>query len=241
MNDLEYLNKYLDKDKLEEGIEKLNLGIPVQYIVGSVNFYGYEIKVNRNVLIPRFETEELVSKLIGYINKYFKQKVRIVDLGTGSGCISIVLKKKIDCEIDAVDISRKALRVAKENMLLNNVDITLYHGNMLDPLTKKYDVIVSNPPYITEDEEIMDIVKNNEPKMALYAPLDGLYYYQLILEKANNYLNKRSIIAFEIGYKQAEEIKAIALKYFPRSKIIVEKDMQGKDRFVFIFNDDLTY
>ncbi len=234
MTDTEYLKKYLPPSLLKQGLEKLKQGLPVQYIVGSTNFYGYEIKVNKNVLIPRFETEELVEKTLGYIQKLFTYPVAIVDLGTGSGCIAIALKKQIKANITAVDISSKALEVAKENALVNDADIEFLRGNMLDVLTKKYDVIISNPPYISENEEIMDIVKNNEPKEALYAPNNGLFYYEEILKKAHKYLKTKYLIAFEIGYKQASSIQKLVLTYLQNSKIVIEKDLQGRDRFVFV-------
>ena len=235
-NNIEYLKKYLKDKTLDEGIELLNKGIPVQYIVGNVDFYGYNFKVNENVLIPRFETEELVEKTIKYINKYFNKKVDILDLGTGSGCIAITLKKELDCNVDAVDISSKALEIAKLNAKNNNVDITFYEGDMLNPINKKYDVIISNPPYIAYNEEIMEIVKNNEPHTALYAEDNGLKYYKDIISNANKYLKEKSIIAFEIGEKQGKLILEYAKKYFKDSIITVEKDMQNRDRFVFIIN-----
>ena len=227
-NNIEYLKKYLKDKTLDEGIELLNKGIPVQYIVGNVDFYGYNFKVNENVLIPRFETEELVEKTIKYINKYLDKKVDILDLGTGSGCIAITLKKELDCNVDAVDISPKALEIAKLNAKNNNVDITFYEGDMLNPINKIYDVIISNPPYIAYNEEIMDIVKNNEPHTALYAEDNGLKY--------NKKKKKKSIIAFEIGEKQGKLILEYAKNYFKDSIITVEKDMQNRDRFVFIIN-----
>lgn len=235
-NNIEYLKKYLKDKTLDEGIELLNKGIPVQYIVGNVDFYGYNFKVNENVLIPRFETEELVEKTIKYINKYLEKKVDILDLGTGSGCIAITLKKELDCNVDAVDISPKALEIAKLNAKNNNVDITFYEGDMLSPINKKYDVIISNPPYIAYNEEIMEIVKNNEPHTALYAEDNGLKYYKDIISNANKYLKEKSIIAFEIGEKQGKLILEYAKKYFKDSIITVEKDMQNRDRFVFIIN-----
>ena len=235
-NNIEYLKKYLKDKTLDEGIELLNKGIPVQYIVGNVDFYGYNFKVNENVLIPRFETEELVEKTIKYINKYFNKKVDILDLGTGSGCIAITLKKELDCNVDAVDISPKALEIAKLNAKNNNVDITFYEGDMLNPINKIYDVIISNPPYIAYNEEIMDIVKNNEPHTALYAEDNGLKYYKDIISNANKYLKEKSIIAFEIGEKQGKLILEYAKNYFKDSIITVEKDMQNRDRFVFIIN-----
>lgn len=235
-NNIEYLKKYLKDKTLDEGIELLNKGIPVQYIVGNVDFYGYNFKVNENVLIPRFETEELVEKTIKYINKYLDKKVDILDLGTGSGCIAITLKKELDCNVDAVDISPKALEIAKLNAKNNNVDITFYEGDMLNPINKIYDVIISNPPYIAYNEEIMEIVKNNEPHTALYAEDNGLKYYKNIISNANKYLKEKSIIAFEIGEKQGKLILEYAKNYFKDSIITVEKDMQNRDRFVFIIN-----
>ena len=232
MNDIEYLKKYLDSDKLDEGIKRLENGEPVQYIVGNVNFYGNIFKVNKNVLIPRFETEELIEKTL---KKIKNKDIKIVDLGTGSGCIAITLKKELPNSIvDAVDISSDALEVAKENAKLNNVEINFYQGNMLEPLSNKYDLIISNPPYIDRNEPIMDIVKNNEPELALYADNEGLYYYEYILKNVFNYLNDNYIIAFEIGYKQGQNLIELSNKYLPNSKIIIEKDLSGKDRFAFI-------
>ena len=228
MSDIEYLKKYLDESKLQDGIKRLENGEPVQYIVGNVDFYGNKIIVNKNVLIPRFETEELIEKTL----KRVKNINDVVDLGTGSGCIAITLKKELNCNVDAVDISESALEVAKLNAINNNVDINFIHGNMLEPLTKKYDLIISNPPYISYDEEIMDIVKNNEPHIALYAEDDGLYYYKEIIKNANNYLKDNGLLAFEIGYLQGDKLKEYASLYF--KKIYIEQDLSGKDRFLFI-------
>ena len=234
MDDIEYLKKYYNGN-IDEALKRLESGIPVQYIIGNVDFYHSNFKVNENVLIPRFETEELVDKTIGYCKKYFKEPLDIIDLGTGSGCIAISLKKELNCNMDAVDISKEALEVARINAKENNVEINFYQGNFLEPVTKKYDVIISNPPYISYDEEIMDIVKDNEPSLALYADNNGLACYEEILKNVSKYLKEKSIIAFEIGYKQGESIKSLVLKYIPNSEVIIEKDLQGKDRFVFVF------
>lgn len=236
MKDLEYLKKYIEPSKLDEAIKRLNKGEPVQYIIGNVDFYGYKFNVNKNVLIPRFETEELVEKTIKYIKKNFNKKIDIIDLGTGSGCIAITLKKEIDCNMDALDISAKALEVARENAKINNVEINFINDDMLNPLNKKYDVIISNPPYISYDEEIMDIVKNNEPNIALYAKNNGLYYYEEIIKNAHKYLKEKNILAFEIGYKEGEYLKEYSKKYFKDAIIKIEKDLSGKDRFLFIIN-----
>ena len=231
MTELEYLKKYLPKDQLEEGIRKYNLGIPVQYIVGNVDFYGNIIEVNENVLIPRFETEELVDRTIKRLKN--KLNLDIVDLGTGSCCIAIALAKNLDCNVDAVDISVSALQVAQKNAINNHVNIDFYFGDMLQPLSKKYDIIISNPPYIAYDEEIMSIVKDNEPHIALYASNDGLYYYEKILSNCKKYLKKNGLIIFEIGCNQAEKITSLAHQYL-NCDVVVEKDLQNKDRFVFI-------
>lgn len=233
MDNIEYLKKYLDPSLLEDGLNKLKQGIPVQYIVGNVDFYNYNFIVNENVLIPRFETELLVEKTINYIKKYFDDNVDIVDLGTGSGCIAITLSKELNISVDAVDISDKALEVAKENNIKNNSKVNFYLGDMLKPLNKKYDVIISNPPYIAYDEEIMDIVKNNEPYTALYADNEGLYYYEEIIKNCKNYIKEKALIAFEIGYKQGDKIKEFAHKYLD-CEVTIEKYYSGKDRFVFI-------
>lgn len=235
-NDIEYLKKYYQGD-LEEALERLKNKEPVQYIVGNVNFYGNEIEVNPNVLIPRFETEELIEKTIQHIQKLNIEIKDIVDLGTGSGCIAITLKKHFpEAQITAVDISKEALQVAQRNAESNDVKIEWKQGNMLDPLTKKYDLIISNPPYISEEEKIMDIVKNNEPHLALYAKHNGLYYYEQILKKAKKYLKEKYLIAFEIGYQQGKEIISLAHTYLKESTILLEQDLQGKDRFIFIYH-----
>ena len=240
MNELEYLKKYIHpEDNLEEAIKRLEAGEPVQYIIGDVDFYGNIIKVNKNVLIPRRETEELVEKTIEYIKKLFpNQNISMLDIGTGSGCIPITLKKHFpNSNISAVDISEDALKVAVDNSLSNNVNINFIQSNLFENVSGKYHCIISNPPYIKEDEEIMDIVKNNEPHLALYAPNEGLYFYQEILKEASKYLEKQFIIAFEIGETQGQDILAIAGKYFPTSKLLLEKDLQHLDRFVFIINE----
>ncbi len=229
----EYLKKYV-KENLDEAIERYKNGEPVQYIIGNVNFYGNTIKVNKNVLIPRFETEELVEKTIKRIKNKFDQQINILDLCTGSGCIAITLKKELNSNITATDISIDALEVAKENIKLNNVDIKLIESNLFSNINDKFDCIISNPPYISYDEEIDDIVKNNEPNIALYAPNKGLYFYEEILKNIKKYLNDKFIIAFEIGYKQGNDLVEITNKYLDNVNISVEKDLQGRDRFLFI-------
>lgn len=236
--DTDYLKKYIKKEKLEEGLKRLEKGEPVQYIIGNVSFYGLTLDVNKNVLIPRFETEELVYRTINIIKNNFDKKVDILDIGTGSGCIAITLDKKINANIDAIDISKKALKVAKKNALKNESKVNFFISNVFSNINKKYDIIISNPPYISPEEEIMEIVKNNEPHLALYGGKDGLYFYNKILKNASKYLNKKYLIAFEIGYLQAEKIKEMALKYLDNPKITIEKDYNNFDRYIFISQFD---
>lgn len=236
MTELEYLKKYYKGD-LNEALKRLQNGEPVQYIVGNVNFYGYCFDVNHDVLIPRFETEELVEKTIERCKRKFDHKIDIVDIGTGSGCIAITLKKELDSKVDAVDISFKALEVALKNARKNEVDICFLEGNLLEPLTKKYDLLISNPPYIDRNEEIMEIVKHNEPELALYADHNGLCCYEEILKNANKIMKEKCLLAFEIGVTQGEYLKEYARKYFPEATITVEKDLQGRIRFLFIDRD----
>ena len=239
MNDIEYLRKYLKDKGLDTALKELESGIPVQYIVGNTNFYGYDFKVNRNTLIPRFETELLVEKTYNYIKKYFnKDNIKILDIGTGSGCIAITLNKLLNsCDITGIDISSEALEVAKENNIINNTNVKFIESDIFSNVSDKYDVIISNPPYIIYDDiEVMDIVKNNEPHLALYAKDNGLYFYDKIIKDSSKYLNDKFIMAFEIGYKQGKDITKIVNKYYKDINMSVEKDYSGRDRFVFIWN-----
>lgn len=235
MTDLEYLKKYGKVEELEENIAKLEKGLPVQYIVGNVNFYGINFKVTKDTLIPRFETEELVEKVLFYQSKYQLGKT-IIDLGTGSGCIAITLATKGN-HVTAVDISLEALEVAKENAENNQVDIKFLQSDFWNKVEGTYDIIISNPPYIAEDEEIMEIVKNNEPALALYAEEEGMACYRLILKDAAIYCKEKTLIAFEIGAGQREKMIALASQYFPNKKMWVEQDLQKRDRFFFLLTE----
>lgn len=228
-------NKYKN---LKPIIKKLNKNYPVQYLIGNVEFYGYPIEVKKGVLIPRFETETLVEKTIEYLKKYKLTDTDVLEIGTGSGCIPITLKKELpDLTITSIDKSGASLRIAKRNIKKNKVDITLIKKNVYKyrPINK-YGLIISNPPYIREDEEV-DPKTKYEPKIALYAKNEGLEYYQYIISHAKNMLQEKFIIAFEIGAEQGAQVKKIAKQYFPKSKIKVEKDLASRDRFVFIINE----
>lgn len=240
-SDLEYLKKYLKENNLDETNlikyqkELLN-NRPIQYIVGNVNFYGNIIEVNEDVLIPRYETEFLVEKTISLAKKYFPQKIDILDLGTGSGCIAITLKKHLESNIDALDISNKALSIARKNAQNNNVKINFLNKDIATYQEKQYDLIISNPPYISEEEEIMDLVKNNEPHIALYAKDNGLYFYKKIIDNLQLITKEKYLLALEIGYNQAIPISEYAKNKLKDINITVEKDLSNKDRYIFITN-----
>jgi len=246
LNPLEMLLHLDDKvendtiTKYRNEVRALLNGKPLQYVMGYTNFYGNKFIVNESVLIPRFETEELVENLINYINKYFKESIDIIDLGTGSGAIGITLKKKIPLSnVDLLDISKDALEVAKKNADNMNAEVNLIEGDMLESVDKKYDVIVSNPPYIKTGEEIEKIVEKNEPHLALYAGEDGLLFYKKILKKINKNLKDKFIVAFEIGSDEKENVINLINKYMKDVTIIPKKDMSEKDRMIFIISNNL--
>ena len=240
-NPLELLN-YLNDEVEEELVEKyksmveaLKEGKPLQYVLGKVNFYGNTFIINHNVLIPRFETEELVENTIEYCKKYFQEPIDIVDLGCGSGVIGLTLEKKLSTNsVDLIDISKEALEVTNKNCGNLNSKANIIQNDFLENIDKKYDLIISNPPYIRNNEEIEQIVKDNEPHLALYAGEDGLDCYRKILRNIKKNLKEKAIIAFEIGFEQTTQIKEIVKQNLDNCKIEVKKDLQDRDRMLFI-------
>ena len=241
---LTMLDKEVDDSIIEtykEKVEKVAEKKPIQYVIGNVNFYGNIFKVNKNVLIPRFETEELVDNTLMYIDEFFdKDNLDIIDLGTGSGCIGLTLKKNLpNSNVTLLDISKEALEVAKENANNLECDVELINNDMLEGIDKKYNIIISNPPYIKTDEEIEDLVKDNEPHLALYGGIDGLDYYKKILEKANSNLKDNYLIAFEIGDTLKNDLVKLIKEYFKDANIVTKKDIYERDRMIFISNMDI--
>lgn len=239
----EDINNYFDKvdeTKLYEVeilINRLDVE-PVQYILNSSNFYGYDFYVDKNVLIPRFETEELVYYTKQYIEKIFNDSLSILEIGSGSGCISITLDKLIKTKkIDSVDISNNALEIATKNNKLNNTMVNFFKSDIYEKIMDKYDVIISNPPYVDKTEVIETKVFNNEPHNAIFAENNGLYFYDEILKNAKKYLNNKFLIAFEIGYMQKDDIFNLINQYFDNVKYDCLKDMSQKDRFIFVYNE----
>ena len=211
------INLYLEKDNIAdervekrfiEGVHRLANNEPMNYILGYSYFYGYKLKVNKDVLIPRYETEELVGNILSYVDEYYKNDTHIVlaDIGTGSGAIAIALKKEEDkLDVYASDISKEAIEVAKTNAKENNADIKFLIGSMLDPIIEnniKLDILVSNPPYIKEDEVLEKSVKDYEPNIALFGGDDGLKFYRIIFENASKVMKDKGFLFFEIGYDQ---------------------------------------
>ena len=244
----ENVNLYLEKDgpakeviieKYESGVKRMMAGEPLNYVLGYSYFYGYRLKVDNAVLIPRFETEELVGKVLAYYDEYFKgEKIDLADVGTGSGAIAIALKKEEDnLNVYASDISKDALEVARQNAYNNKAEITFFEGSMLKPLIEngiKLDILVSNPPYIRLDEVIEHSVKDYEPNVALFGGEDGLKFYRIIFEDALKVLKEKSLMFFEMGYDQKENLSNLAKAYFPNAQIEVFKDINNKDMMLMI-------
>ena len=226
-------NKSLTKKQvelIEDALDKRKKHMPLAYIVGDAEFYGLKFIVDENVLIPRPETEEVVEFALKHINKTSK----VLDIGTGSGAIAIAIAAQKKCQVTAVDISEEALKIARQNAKNNTKKVEFIQSNVFSALDgRKFDVIISNPPYISETEyqTLMPEVKMYEPKIALVAEDDGLKIYKKIINDAPNYLEKDGVIVFQIGYNQGKEIQKLLEKDFKEIKIL--KDLQGNDRIAF--------
>lgn len=242
------VNLYLDMDnevlpiienRFEDGIQRILNDEPMNYVLGYSYFYGYKFTVNKDVLIPRPETEELVCLILQKYDEYYKgQKINVCDVGTGSGAIAISLKKEEDnLNVFASDISKQALDVARKNAEDNDADVKFYCGSMLEPYIEnniKVDILVSNPPYIKQDEVLENSVKDYEPHVALFGGDDGLKFYRIIFENAHKMLNEKGMLFFEMGYDQRENLTSLAREYFKDADIQVLKDINNKDRMLFI-------
>jgi release factor glutamine methyltransferase len=233
---------------LQSATKQLEQEVPLQYIIGKTEFYGLPFVVNKHVLIPRPETEELVAWVVSESSRFKtfntstkqttdKKQLKILDIGTGSGCIPISLKKQLPfAKISAIDISEEALSVAKKNAVLNNVDIHFILQDILKTvaLDQHYDIIISNPPYVRELEkkELKNNVLKNEPHVALFVENDNpLIFYAKIAELAKNYLNKNGLLFFEINqYLGTETIDLVNKKGL--KNIQLKKDMFGNDRII---------
>ncbi|ONH63310.1 peptide chain release factor N(5)-glutamine methyltransferase [Streptococcus parauberis] len=205
-----------------------------QYITGNAYFRDLILSVDERVLIPRPETEELVSLIL---EEHSDQSLRVLDIGTGSGAIALGLKKeRPNWQIDATDISLDALSLAQENGRALDLEINWLHSDLFSNILDKYDIIVSNPPYIAfEDKDEVGLnVWHSEPHLALFADDNGLAIYRAILEQASHYLTEDGAIYFEIGYKQGQDLKELAEANFPQCRVRLLQDYFGKDRMVVI-------
>lgn len=229
--------KEIEKEKEElflAGIEKISRGYPMQYLTNSKEFMGMNFFVNENVLVPRSDTEILVEKVINIAKEFNKKE--ILELCTGSGAISVSLKKYLEkANITATDISIEALNVAKKNakQLLEKDEIKFIQSDMFEKIQEKYDIIVSNPPYI-KTEVIKEYNLKYEPRLALDGGQDGLEFYKIIIEEGYKYLKENGIIALEIGYDQREEVEKIAIQSGFFKNIVCIKDLNGNDRVMII-------
>lgn len=213
-------------------------GYPVQHIIGFEYFFGYPFIVNENVLIPRYETEELAQHILLYYDDFFDgKKIDAVDIGTGSGCLAIAISlEEANISMVATDISEEALLVAKQNNQQLKSQVTFLQGDMLTPvLNRSFDLLISNPPYIPNEEYVESLVKDHEPHVALFGGLDGLDFYRKILKDADKIMKPTFMMAFEHAFDKADELKTLILDYFPTATVVQKKDMQGKDRMTFVF------
>ena len=215
--------------------------VPMQHLIGHEVFLGYAFKVNADVLIPRLETEELVTKVLDLYDAHFDgQSVDVIDIGTGCGAIGISLAlEEPGMDVTLTDISEAALDVAKHNAKALGANVAFLQSDMLDAViqtNKKFDILVSNPPYIPEKEEVDALVYDNEPHLALFGGADGLYFYRKILQDAAQILKTPNVIAFEHAYHHREGMAKLIPEFFPDAQFETFKDMQGKDRITVIWN-----
>lgn len=229
------------KELFLAGLKRLIAEEPLAYILGYTWFYGRKYQVNQRVLIPRRETEQLVGEALIEIEEYFTDlsDLTILDVGTGSGVIALSLALELpNTQVWASDISTEALAVAKTNAKELNAPVNFLAGDLLTPIIEqkiKLDVLVCNPPYIDQNETIPASVANYEPALALYGLKTGLYFYEAILAQAPKVLKQKSLVIFEIGYKQQAALTQLSQKYLPTAKTVTLKDYQGLDRFFIIY------
>ena len=223
-----------EKEFVEEIYKKLAAHIPAQYIIGHAEFFGMQLKVDERVLIPRSETEELVELIL---TENPETNLSVLDIGTGSGAIALALvKNRPDWSVTAADISQDALDLARKNAEIHNLNIFLKKSDCFSEISSKYDIIVSNPPYISrsDESEVGLNVLHSEPHLALFADEDGLAIYRRIAEDSKDYLNDGGKIYLEIGYKQGQSVPALFKENFPEKQVRTLRDQFGQDRMVVV-------
>ena len=223
-----------EKEFVEEIYTKLANHIPAQYIIGHAEFFGMQLKVDERVLIPRPETEELVELILA---ENLKDNLKVLDIGTGSGAIALALaKNRPYWSVTAADISRDALELATKNAKRQDLNLSFIKSDCFSEISAKYDIIVSNPPYISRADEVevgLNVL-HSEPHLALFADEDGLAIYRRIAEDSKDYLNDGGKIYLEIGYKQGQSVPALFMENLPEKRVRTLKDQFGQDRMVVI-------
>ena len=221
------------KEQWINDVKQHSTGIPIQYIVGHEWFFEYKFKVTSNTLIPRPETEEIVDK---FLKEAPEKALKVLDIGTGTGVIGITIKKeRPQDDVTAIDLSEEALLVAKENGESLHANVRFLLGDLTEPIKKeKFDIVISNPPYIGVDEKkyMDDSVLNYEPELALFAENEGLAVYQRLAKELPSILKPNGQIYLEIGFKQGSAVRALFLEAFPTADVTIEKDMSGQDRLL---------
>ena len=223
-----------ERQFVEDIYRKLATHIPAQYLIGHAEFFGMQLKVDERVLIPRPETEELVEFILA---ENPKENLKVLDIGTGSGAIALALaKNRPDWTITAADISQDALDLAMENANNQGLALSFIKSDCFSEISSKYDIIVSNPPYISrvDEAEVGLNVLRSEPHLALFADEDGLAIYRKIAEGSKDYLTDGGKIYLEIGYKQGQSVPALFKKNFPEKRVRTLKDQFGQDRMVVV-------
>jgi release factor glutamine methyltransferase len=235
----EEMPEELEKE-FDAGMARILKQEPMEHVLGYSWFYGYKFLVNEDVLIPRPETEELCLNILKRMDTYFKdaESIEAADIGTGAGDIAIVLdKEEPRVHMTATDISEDALATAKKNAEINEADVDFIAGDMVKPLIEKgvkLDVLVSNPPYIPQEEKMETSVIDFEPHVALFGGEDGLKFYREIFRDCKKVLKDRSFMAFEMGWDQRERMSKLVKEMLPDAKYEILKDINGKDRMLFV-------
>ncbi len=231
------------RNSFEAGMARILKQEPMAHVLGYSWFYGYKFIVNEDVLIPRPETEELCANILARMDQYFSKNETIycVDVGTGSGAIAITLcKEEPHVHMMATDISQEALVTARQNAQMNEADVQFMAGDMLQPLIEKnirVDVLVCNPPYIPQEEKMEKSVVDFEPHVALFGGEDGLKFYREIFADCQKVLKDKAFMAFEMGWDQRERMSQLVEKTLPGWKYEILKDMNGKDRMLFVYRN----
>lgn len=231
------------RKEFDAGMERILKQEPMAHVLGYSWFYGYKFIVNEDVLIPRYETEELCANVLGEMDRYFPENktIECADVGTGSGAIAITLcKEEPKVHMTATDISEEALKTARKNAENNEADVTFLCGDMVKPLIEagaQLDVLVCNPPYIPSEEKMEKSVVDFEPHVALFGGEDGLKFYREVFADCQKVLKDKAFMAFEMGWDQRERMSKLVEEMLPGWRYEIRKDINNKDRMLFVYRN----